>query len=52
MNCKTCNGPTDGYKCDVCGAESAAHDPHHGCGADHCMAKCTGCNEAEVKCPC
>ena len=41
-----------GYKCGVCGAESASHDENHACGADHCMQKCAACNEAEVKCTC
>ncbi|MGYP001563454255 len=43
---------TQGYKCDMCGTESAEHDAGHGCGGDHCLAKCSGCGEAETKCSC
>jgi len=43
---------TEGYKCDMCGAESATHDANHEHGGDHCMPKCKGCNEAQVKCTC
>lgn len=50
--CKTCKGETHGYKCDMCGAESDSHDASHACGGDHCMSKCEGCGEAEVKCSC
>ncbi|MDP3794759.1 MAG: hypothetical protein Q8R13_02405 [bacterium] len=50
--CKKCGGTTDGYKCDMCGVESHAHDSAHGCGAEHCMPKCGPCNEAEAKCAC
>jgi len=50
--CSRCSGETGGYKCDSCGAEAPAHDAQHACGGDHCMAKCAGCNEAEVKCSC
>lgn len=50
--CKTCGGPTEGYKCDMCGAESQGHDPKHMCGGEHCMQKCKECNEAEVNCIC
>jgi len=52
MNCKKCEGPTSGYKCDICGEESVAHVETHTHGGAHCMPKCTGCNEAEVKCSC
>lgn len=52
MACSKCGGETSGYKCDTCGAESAAADPGHACGGDHCVEKCTGCNEAQTKCPC
>lgn len=52
MACKTCGGETDGFKCDMCGAEAAEHDGAHSCGADHCMPKCKACNEAEAKCSC
>lgn len=47
-----CNGPTEGYKCDVCGSESAEHDANHEHGGEHCVAKCQTCNEAETKCTC
>jgi hypothetical protein len=52
MGCKTCGGDSQGFKCDMCGAEAAEHDAEHACGGDHCMAKCAGCNEAEAKCSC
>jgi len=47
--CKGCGGPTEGYKCDMCGAEAESHDPNHACGGDHCLPKCKGCGEAESK---
>lgn len=50
--CAKCGGATAGYKCDMCGAISDAHDEGHACGGEHCVAKCTGCSEAETKCPC
>ncbi|MEK7506831.1 MAG: hypothetical protein AAB585_02360 [Patescibacteria group bacterium] len=50
--CKKCGMATQGYKCDMCGTESAEHDAGHGCGGDHCLAKCSGCGEAETKCSC
>lgn len=52
MECLKCGGPCEGYKCDMCGAESLEHDPSHSCGEDHCMPKCTACGEAETKCAC
>lgn len=50
--CQNCENETKGYKCDMCNAEADNHDASHQCGSDHCMPKCTGCNEAEAKCPC
>lgn len=50
--CTSCSGPTEGFKCDICGAQSDNHDDNHGCGSEHCMPKCQGCNEAQVKCSC
>ena len=52
MNCKKCGGPTEGYKCDVCGEESEAHVESHKCGGAHCMPKCAACGQAEAKCTC
>lgn len=52
MNCTKCSKPTQGYKCDVCGVESATHDEQHVHGGEHCMLKCGACNEAQVKCTC
>lgn len=52
VRCKTCGGPTQGYKCDVCGAESPVHVESHGCGGPHCMPKCAGCYEAAALCEC
>ncbi len=50
--CVHCEGPTAGYKCDVCNEESDTHNPSHAHGADHMVAKCAQCNEAESKCTC
>jgi len=50
--CTKCGKETEGYRCDVCGAESAEHDNNHKCGSDHCMPKCKACNEAQSKCSC
>ncbi|MBI4127750.1 MAG: hypothetical protein HY459_01630 [Parcubacteria group bacterium] len=50
--CTTCGGATSGYKCDMCGEESQAHDENHKCGGDHCVRKCAGCSEAETNCTC
>lgn len=53
--CKKCGKAADSpmaYKCDTCGAESATHDPSHGCGAGHCVIKCSGCKLAETLCTC
>jgi len=52
MTCKTCSGDTAGYKCDVCGEESAEQDAAHACGAEHSTPKCAACNEADGKCTC
>lgn len=52
MTCSKCGGETDGYKCDMCGIESAKHIPTHKCGGEHCMPKCKACSQAQVKCPC
>lgn len=51
-NCSKCGGPTEGYKCDMCGAESATHDENHEHGGEHCMPKCKACSQAQVKCTC
>ena len=50
--CKKCGQEVNGYKCDMCGAESASHDASHECGGDHCQPKCVGCSQAETKCTC
>ena len=50
--CTKCGGPTEGFKCDVCGALSETHKEDHKCGGENCMAKCKGCDEAQVKCSC
>ncbi len=52
MGCKKCGVKTNGYKCDICGAVASKHIESHGCGGEHCMAMCAGCEEAEVKCRC
>ena len=52
--CSKCGMETEGYKCEMCGAESAHHDDNHGCGSEHCVAKCNGCGQAGTveKCTC
>lgn len=54
--CQKCGMDADGYKCEICGAESKEHDPNHACGDEpagtHCVLKCSGCDEAETKCSC
>lgn len=50
--CIKCDGPTKGYKCDICGEESVSHDPNHEHGGDHHMPRCQECKEAEVDCRC
>ena len=50
--CVTCGSLTDGFKCEECGAEAEFHDEEHECGGEHCMPKCSGCGEPEVKCSC
>lgn len=52
MVCAKCGGATEGYKCDVCGEESATHKENHRCGGSHCVAKCKECGQAETKCAC
>ncbi len=51
-SCTTCQGETQGFKCDMCDSESDHHVADHQCGGDHCMPKCSGCGEAQVKCSC
>ena len=51
-NCSKCGKDTEGYKCDMCGAESVEHNSSHSCGGDHCMPKCKGCAQAQAKCSC
>ncbi len=50
--CTTCGGDTEGYKCELCTAESRGHDPEHECGGEHCLPKCKECNEAQTQCAC
>ena len=50
--CATCGSLADGFKCDLCGAEADIQDEYHECGVEHCMPKCSGCGETEVKCTC
>ncbi len=50
--CTKCSGPTEGFKCDICGVEAEVHVEDHECGGEHCMPKCKGCGEAQVKCTC
>ncbi len=51
-SCSKCGGTTEGFKCDVCGAEADVHVEDHSCGGEHCMPKCKACGEAQVKCTC
>jgi len=51
-NCQMCGGPTQGYKCVACGAESTAADSEHECGGDMMQAKCAACNQAQDNCTC
>ena len=50
--CQKCGMTAEGYKCEMCGAEAAEHDPMHACGGEKCVPKCSGCKEAETKCVC
>ncbi len=50
--CTSCGMATSGYKCAVCGEESAAHDQAHACGGENCQPKCEGCGQADSKCTC
>lgn len=48
--CSNCGCGTEGWKCDMCGAEAEGHVEEHGCGGDHCIPKCSGCGEAQSNC--
>ncbi len=50
--CAKCAGPAEGYRCDMCGEESAVFKENHSCGAHHWMPKCTACGQAEANCIC
>jgi hypothetical protein len=50
--CIKCGGPTEGFKCDICGALAHVHVEEHSCGGAHCMPMCKACGEAQVKCTC
>ena len=50
--CSKCGMPGSGYKCDMCGAESDHRPYDHLCGVAHCVAKCSGCGEAQTYCTC
>ncbi|MDD5110047.1 MAG: hypothetical protein PHI63_02430 [Patescibacteria group bacterium] len=52
MECGKCGGSAEGFKCEVCGDEMSDQPQTHGCGADRCLPKCTGCNETQTKCTC
>ncbi len=54
MQCPKCGGETEGWKCAICGAESATHDSNHK-HADsdrYCTMKCKACAQADVLCTC
>lgn len=50
--CAKCGKPANGYKCEMCGAESYAKDLGHPCGGEHFKTKCSVCNQSESKCAC
>lgn len=50
--CKKCGKEGEGYKCDLCGAESQEHDHNHSCGGEHCVCKCSGCHKTQTHCDC
>lgn len=56
MKCAKCGMNVSGWKCAICGEESAEHDANHRHGEPasdrYCMLKCTGCGQAEVLCTC
>lgn len=54
MQCPKCSGETDGWKCAICGSESAQHDDNHKhAGSDrYCTMKCKACSQADVHCTC
>lgn len=54
MKCPKCSGETEGWKCAICGAESATHDPNHKHEESdrYCTMKCKACQKADVLCTC
>lgn len=52
QECAKCSGPTEGFRCDMCGEESGIYRGDHSCGPHHWMAKCTACGQAEANCIC
>jgi len=50
--CIKCNGPTEGFKCDICGSDAEVRLEDHKCGGEHCMPKYKSREEAQVKCVC
>jgi hypothetical protein len=52
--CAKCGGPTDGWKCAICGSVASNHDEHHlHAGSDrYCTLRCAACQQADVYCTC
>ncbi len=50
--CIKCGGPTEGFKCDICGALADVHVEYHKCGGEHCVPMCKGCRESQSNCTC
>ena len=48
--CKNCNGPTEGFKCDVCPLDSPVHLSDHECGGEHLVPRCSRSGQAETRC--
>ena len=54
MQCPKCNNAVEGWKCAICGVESAEHDSNHTHEESdrHCTLKCKKCGKADVHCSC
>lgn len=52
--CAKCGGESDGWKCAICGALSATHNPNHIHQESdrYCTIRCAACGEADVLCTC
>ena len=54
LMCAKCGGPTDGWRCGICGAVAREHDASHlHAGSDrYCTLRCARCGQADVHCTC